>query len=76
MMLFLASNARPKISFDVHLCVLFTHNTKASHETDVKNIHSYLQGTKENGLVFGPAPISRGTHYQYYLPVHTGDTGP
>ena len=54
MMLYLAPNTRPDISFAVHQCVWFTHNTKASHETAVKRICRYLQGTKYNGLVFNP----------------------
>ena len=52
MMLYLASNTRPDISFDVHQYAGFTHNTKVSHETAVKRICRYLQGTKKNGLVF------------------------
>ena len=52
MMLYLASNTRPDITFAVHQCARFTHNTKASHETSVKSICRYLQGTKNNGLVF------------------------
>ena len=52
MMLYLASNTRPDISFDVHQCARFTHNTKVSHETAVNRICRYLQGTKDNGLVF------------------------
>ena len=55
MMLYLASNKIPDIYFDVHQCDRFTHNTKASHETAVKRICWYLQGTKENGLVFNPS---------------------
>ena len=55
MILYLASNARPDISFAVHQCARFTHNTKVSHETDVKRIHRYLQGTNENGLLFNPS---------------------
>ena len=55
MMLYLASNTRPDISFAVHQCARFTHNTKVSHETDVKRICRYLQGTKDNGLVFIPS---------------------
>ena len=51
---FLASNTRPDISFAVHQCVRFTHNTKVSHDTDMKRICWYLQGTKENGIVFNP----------------------
>ena len=54
-MLYLTSNARPYISFAVHQCAWFTHNTKASHETHVDRICSYLQGTKDNGLVFNPS---------------------
>ena len=52
MMLYLESNTRTYISFAVHQCARFTHNTKASHETAVKRICRYLQGTKDNGLVF------------------------
>ena len=55
MMLYLASNKRPDISFAVHQCARLTHNTKASHETALKMICRYLQGTKDNGLVFNPS---------------------
>ena len=51
-MLYLASNTRPDISFALHQCSRFTNNTKLSHETAVKRICSYLQRTKDNGLVF------------------------
>ena len=54
-MLYLASNTRPDISFAVHQCAQFTHNTKVSHETAVKRICRYLQGKKDNGLVFNPS---------------------
>ena len=54
MVLYLASNTRPDISFAVHQCARFTHNTNVSHETDVKRICRYLQGTKDNGIVFNP----------------------
>ena len=54
MMLYLASNTRPDISFAVHWCYRFTHNTKASHETSVKRICWYLQGNKDNVIVFIP----------------------
>ena len=36
-------------------CDQFTHNTKVSQETDVMRICKYLQGTKDNGLVFNPS---------------------
>ena len=55
MMLYLASNTRPDISLAVHQCARFTHSTKVSHETAVKRICSYLQGTKNNGMLFGPS---------------------
>ena len=54
MMLYLASKTIPDISFAVHQCDWFTHNTKAPHETAVKRICWYLQGTKDRGLVFNP----------------------
>ena len=55
MMLYLSSNRRPYIFFAVHQRARFTHNTKVSHETAIKRIYRYLQGTKENGLVFIPS---------------------
>ena len=51
-MLYLASNTIPDILFAVNQCAQFTHNTKVYTETDVKRIFWYLQGTKDNGLVF------------------------
>ena len=54
-MFYLESNTRPDISFDITHCARFTHNTKASHETAVNSICRYLQGTKDNGLVFNPS---------------------
>ena len=55
MILYLASNKRPDISFAVHQCARFTNNTKASYEKSVKRICRYLQGTNGNGLVFNPS---------------------
>ena len=55
MMLYLAPNTRPDISFAVHQCAWFTHNTKVSHDTAMKRICRYNQGTKDNGLVFNPS---------------------
>ena len=55
MMLYLASNTISDISFSVHQCAQFTHTNKVSHETAVKRIYRYLQGTKDNGIVFIPS---------------------
>ena len=55
MMFYLESKTRPDISFAANQCVRFTHNTKLSHGTAVKKICKYLQGTKDNGLVFNPS---------------------
>ena len=54
MMLYLSSNTILDISFAVHQCARVTHNTKSSHERAVKRIFRYLQGTKDNVLVFDP----------------------
>ena len=51
MMLYLSSNKIPDISFVVSQCDPFTRNIKESHETDVKKICWYLQGTKYKCLV-------------------------
>ena len=55
MMLYLTSNATPDISFAVHQCAQFTPNTKESHDTNMRRTFRYIQGTKENGLVFNPS---------------------
>ena len=55
MMLCLSSNTRPDIYLAVHQCARFTNNNKVSHETAVKRTFRYLQGTKDNGLVFNPS---------------------
>ena len=52
MVLYLSSNTRPDIYFAVNQCAMLTHNTKVEHDTDLKRICQYLQGTKDNGLVF------------------------
>ena len=63
MMLYLESNTRPYISFAVHQCDHFTHNTKESHETAVKRICWYHQGIKDKGLVFNPSRIMAVDYY-------------
>ena len=54
MVLYLASNTRTDIYFAVNQCALFTHKSKSSLETAVRRIFRYLQGNKDNGLVFNP----------------------
>ena len=53
-MSYLESNTIPYISFAVHQRAHFIHNTKESHDMAVRRICRYIQGTKENGLVFNP----------------------
>ena len=55
MMLYLAPNKIPDISFAVHQCAWFTHNTKVSHETALKRICSDIHSTEDNDLVFNPS---------------------
>ena len=55
LILYMASSTIPDILFAVHQCAQFTHNTKASNKTDMKSIFRYLQGTKDNDLVFNPS---------------------
>jgi hypothetical protein len=52
MMMYLSSNAHPKIQFAVHQCAQFTHCSHASHKEGVKHICCYLQGVKDDGLTF------------------------
>ena len=55
MMLYMAPNTIPDISFSVQQYDWFTHNTKASYETAVKRIFCYLQCTNDNGILFNPS---------------------
>ena len=50
-MLYLAGSNRPDISYMVHQCTRFSHNSKHSHEVGVKYIAWYLKGTKDKGLI-------------------------
>ena len=45
MNVYMASNTRPDISFDVHQCDRITRSTRVPHETDVKRVRWYLQVT-------------------------------
>ena len=54
MMLYLAGNSRPDISFAVHQCARFTHTPKVSHENAILRICRYLKGTSEDGLIYLP----------------------
>ena len=55
MLLYLAANSRPKISYAALQCARFTHNPKASHGAAMKRICRYLQGTKMKDLMLKPS---------------------
>ena len=63
MMLYLASNKITDIYYAIHQCYQFTHNTNSSHEMAVNRICWYIQGTKDNGLVFN---TSKKRVVEYY----------
>ena len=52
MLLYLATNTRPDISFAVSQVARFSHNPKKSHATAVKTIIRYLAGTKDKGVIY------------------------
>ena len=62
MMLYLASNTRPYISFAIHQCARFTHDTKVSHKTAVKDISGLLFDAKYNII-----PITEAYELVQYL---------
>ena len=49
MLIYVTSNYRPYIAFEVHHCDRFTHNFKHSHEKCILHIIKYLQGTRKYG---------------------------
>ena len=55
MLMYLASNSRPDISFAVHQCARFTHTPKASHGDAILRICRYLKGTSSKGLILRPS---------------------
>jgi histone deacetylase 1/2 len=54
MLLYLATNTRPDISFAVSQVARFNHNPKQSHARAVKMIVRYLHGTSEMGMIVKP----------------------
>jgi hypothetical protein len=57
MLLYLAGNSRPDISFATHQAGRFTHNPKASHEAAVIRICRYLKATRDQGLILQPDKV-------------------
>jgi hypothetical protein len=54
MLMYLASNTRPDISYSAHQAARHSHGTRNSHALAVKRILRYLKGTKEKGIIFKP----------------------
>ena len=54
MLMYLASNTRPDISYAVHQAARFLHCPKLSHKNGILRICRYLQKTKTKGLQFQP----------------------
>jgi hypothetical protein len=54
MLMYLASNTRPDISFAVHQCARFTHVPRAAHAKALKRIVRYLKGTMDQGIIYTP----------------------
>jgi hypothetical protein len=54
MLLYLATNIRPDISFAVRQVVHFNHNPKQSHAQAIKTIVRYLHHTSEMGTIVKP----------------------
>ena len=55
MLMYLAGNSRPDISFAVNQAARFTHSPKQSHAIAVKRILRYLNGTADKGMLFSPS---------------------
>jgi len=54
MLLYLANNTRPDITFAVSQVARFTHSPKKSHAAAVEMILRYLKGTSDRGLIVKP----------------------
>jgi hypothetical protein len=54
MLMYLASNTRPYISYAVHQAARHSNRTRNSHALSVKTILIYLKGKKDKGIIFKP----------------------
>ena len=55
MLMFLATNSRPNITYAVNQYARFTHNPRASHATAVNHIICFLKGgTRDQGMLLKP----------------------
>eukprot|EP00957_Ditylum_brightwellii_P135629 10342213-Ditylum_brightwellii.AAC.1 len=54
MLMYLASNSRPEISFAVYQGARFTNGTKHSNKKAILHICRYLKGTSKDGLIIKP----------------------
>jgi len=52
MLIYLATNSRPDITYAVSCAARFNSNPKQSHATAVKTILRYLKKTRDKGLIF------------------------
>jgi hypothetical protein len=55
MLLYLASNSRPDLTFAVSQCARFSHAPRRSHEEALERIGRYLKKTRDKGLILRPA---------------------
>lgn len=53
-LLYLASNSHPEISFAVNQCARYLSFTRLCHKQAVKRIAKYLIGTKDKGVLIQP----------------------
>jgi len=56
MLMYLATNSRPDISFAVNQCARFSNDPRRIHEKALKRIGRYLKGTKDRGMIMKPDP--------------------
>jgi hypothetical protein len=54
MLMYLAANTRPDISYTVQQAARYTHDLRASHTVAIKRILRYIKGTKDKGIYFTP----------------------
>ena len=59
MLIYLANNSRPDITFAVHHYSRFTHTPRHSHAMGIKHIIRYLNETKDKGMTITPTKEHR-----------------
>ena len=74
-LMYLATCTRPDISYAVSMCASFMHNPGRAHWEAVKDILSYVNATRDRGLIYGSREHTDGMKDVVYIYVDADHAG-